>query len=392
MAVKRTSTRRLRRYAVALLVEISNAYSRDLLQGIRDYARERGEWTFHLTEQGRGGHAPWFESWRGDGIIARIENPTIEAAVRAKGVPAVNVSGSELAPEFPAVIADGASLSGLAAEHLLERGFRHFGYCGDCRFAWAQDYGRNFVAAVTRAGYGCVVFDSRPGDAADWRGERRRLAAWIKSLPKPAGVMVCYDVRGQHVLDVCRQLGVQVPDEVAVIGQHNDDLLCTFCDPPLSSVAPNARRAGYEAAFVLERMMRGERVVAKTVRIPALSVVTRQSTDVVAVEDRQLAAAVRFMRKHACTGIGVEDVLQAVPMSRTAFERKFRRQFGRAPYEEIMRIRLHHARQLLATTDLSVAEVAGRAGFSSGEYLYVAFKKHSWPSPKTFRVSQGTQR
>jgi len=392
MAATRKRKHRQQRRAVALLIEISNAYSRDMLQGIRDYVRERGEWTFHLTEQGRGGQAPWFANWQGDGIIARIENRAIEAAVRAKGVPVVNVSGSELAREFPAVIADGASLSRLAAEHLLERGFRHFGYCGDCRFAWAQDYGWHFVAALKSAGYGCHVFDSRPGDASDWKGERRRLAAWIESLPKPAGVMVCYDVRGQHVLDVCRQLGVQVPDEVAVIGQHNDDLLCAFCEPPLSSVAPNARRAGFEAAAVLDRMMRGERVKALTIKIDALSVVTRQSTDVVAVEDRQLAAAVRFMREHACQGIGVGDVLKAVPMSRTAFERKFRAQFGRAPYEEIMRIRLHHARQLLSTTSLSVAEVAERAGFSSGEYLYVAFKKQSWPSPKSFRAPHSARR
>ena len=389
MALKQKRARPAKRPEVALLVETSNAYCRDLLQGIRDYLREHGEWAMHLTELGRSGDVPWFASWQGDGVIARIETNAMEAAVRAKGVPVVNVSGAELAPEFPSVIADGAALSRLAADHLLQRGFRHFGYCGDSRFAWAGDYGRHFAAALKRSGHACDVFDSRPGDAANWNREQRKLASWIQSLPKPAGIMACYDIRGQHVLDVCRRLGVQVPEEVAVIGQHNDELLCAFCNPPLSSVMPDARRAGFESAALLDRMMRGQRVGVKPLKIEPLGVVTRQSTDVVAVPDARLAAAVRFIRAHACEGIGVQEVLEAVPMSRTAFERRFRSHFGHAPYAEIMQVRLQQARQLLATTRLSVAEVAERAGFSSGEYLCVAFKKQSWPSPKTFRSPQG---
>jgi LacI family transcriptional regulator len=386
MAPKRTQSRTPQLPAVALLIETSNAYCRELLQGIRDYLRAHGEWAVHLTEQGRSGEAPWFANWQGDGVIARVENAVIEKAVRAKGVPVVNVSGAELAPEFPAVIADGAGLGRLAAEHLLQRGFRHFGFCGDCRFAWARDYSRHFLAALQRAGHSCDVFDSQPGDALNWNRERRKLARWIATLPKPVGIMTSYDIRGQHVLDVCRELGVQVPDEVAVIGQHNDELLCAFCQPPLSSVMPNARQAGYEAARLLDRMMRGQRVSPKPLKIAPLGVIARQSTDAVAVPDPQLAAAVRYIREHASEGIGVQEVLKAVPMSRTAFERKFRSYFGGSPYGEILKTRLHHARQLLTTTRLSIAEVAERAGFSSGEYLCVAFKKQAWPSPKTFRM------
>jgi LacI family transcriptional regulator len=371
---------------VALLIETSNAYCRELLRGIRDYLRERGEWAIHLTELGRGNAAPWFADWQGDGIIARIDTPALEEAVRRKRVPVVNVSGAELGTEFPAVIADGAQLSKLAADHLIERGFHHFGFCGDCRFAWANDYSRHFVAALRRAGHSCDIFDSQPEDATRWRQERRKLTRWIAALPKPVGVMVCYDLRGQHVLDVCRQLGLSVPDEVAVIGQHNDDLLCSFCDPPLSSVRPDAHRAGFESARLLDTMMRGRRRAGRTIKIEPLGVVTRQSTDIIAIEDRRLAEAVRFMRENACRGIGVQDVLNQVPMSRTAFERKFRRQFGHAPYEEIMRIRCQQARTLLATTRLAVAEVAERAGFSSGETMCVAFRKRGWSSPRTFRL------
>ncbi|HSA01761.1 MAG TPA: substrate-binding domain-containing protein, partial [Candidatus Paceibacterota bacterium] len=181
------------RTAVALLIETSNAYARELLHGIQTYARANRHWALHLTEQGRGETPPaWLRSWRGDGLIARVETKSVADAVRQAGVPVVNVSAAELAPEFPKVISDSAAISRLAAEHLLERGFRHFGYCGDGRFAWSTRHGGNFVRHLADAGFECAVFDSRPSDAEDWEREQRKLAQWIRSLPKPAGVMACY--------------------------------------------------------------------------------------------------------------------------------------------------------------------------------------------------------
>ena len=179
----------------------------------------------------------------------------------------------------------------------------------------------------------------QPADSVDWEREQGKLARWIQSLPKPVGMMACYDIRGQQVLDVCRAAGVAVPDEVAVIGQHNDELLCDLCDPPLSSVIPNARRAGYEAAALLDRMMRGKAKSPQVVLIEPVGVVTRQSTDVVAVSDHHISAAVRFIREHACERIGVEDARKVAVLSRTLFERRFRKLLGCAPYEQILKVR-----------------------------------------------------
>lgn len=202
--------------------------------------------------------------------------------------------------------------------------------------------------------------------------------------------MACYDLRGRQVLDICQQMDLDVPGEVAVIGQHNDEILCEFSRPPLSSVIPDARRAGFEAAALLSRMLRGRRVGTPVIKIPAIGIAARQSTDVVAVSDPQLAAAIRYIREHAAAGINVSDVLQAVPMSRTHFERKFRDYLGRTPYAEITRVRLAHARLLLSTTRFSVATIATQAGFSSGEQLAVAFRKQGWPSPRALRGLHGT--
>lgn len=371
---------------VALLIETSNAYSRGLLRGIRTFVREGAEWEIHFTEQGRGDvPPPWFHNWHGDGVIARIENHLIEEAVLLAGVPAVNVSSAVLTHEFPTVASNSEAVCRLAAEHLLERGFQCLGFCGDARFDWSFRHERNFKRYVELAGHEVFVFDSAKSDAQDWFLEQRKLARWLKELPKPIGIFACYDIRGQQLLEVCRQEGIRVPDEVAVVGHHDDELLCELCDPPLSSIVPNSRRAGYEAASILNELMRGANVPSTVRSIEPVGVSTRQSTNVIAVPDAQVAAAVHFIREHAYQGIGVEDVLKAVPMSRTVLERRFQKFLGRSPYEEILRLRIERVKELLTTTDLQMSQIAERVGFSGVEYLSAMFKKKLGVSPRVFR-------
>lgn len=375
------------RPAVALLIETSNRYSRELVQGVHSWIQDHRPWEIHLTEQGRGDvPPPWLARWEGRGIIARIENRRIESAVLRKGVPVVSVSASGLGSGIPTVISDSRAVARLAAEHLLERGFRSFGYCGDARFAWSRTHGRNFAGYLQEQGHRCSLFQSRRGDFADWRLEQRKIADWLRSLPKPVGVMACYDGRGQQVLAVCRQMGLRVPDEVGVIGQHDDTLLCELCAPPLSSVIPNPRLAGYRAAGLLDRMMRRRRVAGAVHPIAPVGVAVRRSTDLVATEDPRLAQVMRFIRANALAGIRVADVLQEVPMSRTLMERRFREEFGRSPYEAIQDIRYRQAEGLLHGTDLSVAEVAERSGFRTAEYFSAVFKKRHGMSPRAFRM------
>lgn len=374
---------------VALLIEMSNGYARELLYGIRAYLREHSPWTIHLAEHGRGGLPPaWLRGWTGDGIIARVENRRIADALHATGRPVVDVSAALPEPEFPRVATDSQAVTRLAAEHLLERGFRHFGYCGDDRFEWSNRRAGFFGAELRARGHACAVFaprrGTRPGPA--WEAELDDIAGWIRGLARPVGIMACYDIRGQQVLEACRRLGVGVPDEVAVMGVHNDDLLCDLCDPPLTSVVPDARRAGYTAATLLTRLMRGERVPAQAVAIEPIGVATRQSTDVVAVADRQVSAAVRYLREHACENISVGDLLKAVPMSRSALERRFKQWLGRTPHDQLLRVKIDRVKTMLATTDLPLAVVAERTGFEHTEYLSVVFKRVTGLRPSAYRA------
>jgi len=189
-----------------------------------------------------------------------------------------------------------------------------------------------------------------------------------------------------QVLDACRRLGVPVPDEVAVVAVDNDELLCELAHPPLSSVIPNTRRTGYEAAALLDRLMNGGRARGETHLIPPLGVATRQSTDVLAIEDPHVSRAVRYIREHACDGINVRDVLRAVPQSRRLLEARFKKLLGRTPHEEILRVQLRRVKQLLTETDLPLETIAERTGFAHPEYLSVVFRREVGQPPSRYRA------
>jgi LacI family transcriptional regulator len=378
-----------RRPNVALLIETSNAYARGLLRGIRAYIREHRSWSIYVGEQRRGEPAPlWLKRWHGDGIIARIESEAIAEAVVSSGLPAIDVSAARYVPELLFVETDDAAIARLAAEHLLQRGFRHYGYCGDPRFNWSNWREENFQKVIAEAGFDCSVYRSSPlrRGIATWEQDRSDIAAWIQRLPKPVGVMACYDIRGREVLDVCRELGASVPDEVAVIGVDNDELLCDLADPPLSSVIPDTYRTGYEAARLLDLLLAGQTELPSAHLIKPLGIVTRDSTDVLATDDGDVSAAVRFIRAHATHGIKVEDVLKAVPLSRRVLESRFQKLIGRTPHQEIMRVQVERVKQLLSETDLSLSAIAHRTGYRHVEYMSVAFKRETGQPPSVYRV------
>lgn len=376
-------------FKVALLIETSNRYGRDLLYGVRDWTRAGDRWAIRFTEQARLAPLPsWLPDWKGDGIIARVDSPRIAAALRRTGLPVVDVSAERYASEFPRVSVDNAAVAQLAAAHLLGQGFRHLAFVGDRHFLWAAQRGREFRRAVAAAGRRCASFEPagrgarRPGSDADIRA----LADWLERQPRPLGVFACYDGRAQQVLKACQWRGWAVPDEIAVLGVDNDELLCELCTPPLSSVLPNARRTGYEAAAMLARMMRGERLDRQTRYVPPVRVVGRPSTDTISVADPRVAQALRFIRGHVGERIDVSDVLRAVPMSRTLLERRFKAALGHSPHREIVQQRIARARHLLVESEVSIAVVAELAGFDTASYLSVAFRRETGESPYGFRA------
>jgi LacI family transcriptional regulator len=378
---------------VALLIESSRGYGRGLLWGIARYAQAFGPWSLFCQDRGIGEPMPdWLRGWKGDGIILRAEGPAMERAIARRPIPAVNLRGID-GTRLPLIETDDRMVAQAAAEHLLERGFRQVGYCGFPGVAYSERRQAAFVERVGRAGCDCHLYVSRrraPGGGQRQREEHglkyeMELAHWVASLPKPIGLMACNDLRGQQLLNACREVAVAVPDEVAVVGVDNDQLICELSDPPLSSVEPDTRQIGYQAAALLDRMMQGERPPAAPLFVPPTSVVTRRSTDVLAIDDREVAQAVRFIREHACEGINVEDLLQEVPVTRVTLKRRFERLLGHSPKAEMVRVQLARVKQLLVETDFSLAQVAVLAGFKHAEYLSAVFKQKTGQTPGQYR-------
>jgi LacI family transcriptional regulator len=233
------------------------------------------------------------------------------------------------------------------------------------------------------------VFTGRLYAPRRWDLLQAGLKQWLAGLPKPVGIMACNDSRGRHLLEACRQLGLRVPDDVAVIGVDNDDLMCELAIPPLSSVAQDAEGVGYQAAGLLDQLMRGRRRRPTHLVVPPTCLVERESTDLVATDDPLVSGALRFIREHATEGIGVADVVRHLDVSRSTVEKRLKRHLGRTAHDEIQRVRLEAARRLLATTDLPLHVVAQRAGYSTVQYMCAVFKRELGHPPGQLRHSQG---
>jgi LacI family transcriptional regulator len=376
-----------------LLIETSNAYARGLLEGIIDYVHRHEAWSIYLPEQERGARPPgWLARWKGDGIIARIETDEVARVVQRTKLPVVDVSAARRVPGIPWVETDDEAIARIAAEHLLQRGFRQLGFCGDPGFNWSVWREEHFARIVRAAGCECHLHRSLPLNEKgySWNREKRRMAQWVQRLPRPIGILACYDIKAQQLLDACRELDIAVPEEVAVVGVDNDRLLCDLANPPLSSVIPNTHRTGYEAAQILDRLMAGEDVPPASHLIEPLGIQTRQSSDTLAIDDPDVATAVRFIREHATAGIDVSDVLAQVSLSRRALESRFRRIINRTPHQEIVRVRIERVKMLLSATDFSLSEIAATTGFEHVEYLSVAFKREVGQTPRQYRKIAST--
>lgn len=321
-------------------------------------------------------------------MIVRIETDEIARIVRRLGKPVVDVSAARGVEDIPWVETNDEAIAELAIDHFRSRGFKHLAFCGDPDFDCSQWRQEGFLDRITsNSGLTGDVFKatSRSHPSYSWNREKKRLANWISNLPKPVGIFACYDIRAQQVLDVCRELETRVPDEVAVLGVDNDEMLCNLCHPPLSSVIPDAHRTGREAARLLDVLMNGGRVDDERHLTDPTGVATRQSTDVLAIDDHEVATAIRYIRQNACEGINVVDVLKQVSLTRRALELRFRSILGRTPHQEIIRQRVERVKSLLIETDLPLKTIARRTRFEHEEYMSVVFSRETGTPPGQYR-------
>jgi LacI family transcriptional regulator len=384
---------------VALVIEKSRAFGRGLLHGIVQYANLHGPWLFYTEPEGdeRRRERPhkWLGDLDADGIIGYSWDASLIRMIVSLGIPAIIRGIDKPTANALCMVTDQVAISRMAAEHFLERGFKRFAYCGFDDMMWSQQRGQSFGRTIEEVG--CRCFFYRQPRAKRLRTpdkEQAIIAEWLKALPKPIALMASNDDRSQDVLAACKIADLDVPTEVAILGVDNDELVCSLSYPQLSSVALGTEGAGYEATRILGKLMNGQGTTAaeKQVLISPLHVVTRQSTDITALEDRQVAAAIDFIRKHFKEMILVDDVAEAADLSRRTLEQRFRKLFRHSVHEEIVRTRVNQMARMLTDTNLPISQIARLLGYSYINNISRYFRQQKGISPSGYRKQLGPRK
>jgi len=376
---------------VILDVDISIAFGRGVFRGVVKYVRLHGPWNLISKP-------PFYrqlkrtpiEKSNADGIIMHTDDIRKIQRVSMSGIPAIVSYMKKPAKNLPILICDDDEIGKMAAEHLLSCYLKSFAFCGYNDFHWSRDRQDSFSKKIAKAGFKTYTYKQPASRIKQlWENEKIIIADWLKSLPKPVGLMACNDYRGQQVIEACKSVDIHIPDGVAIIGVDNDEQICELTDPPLSSVILNAENAGYEAAKLLDKFMAGKKMTNQKILVRPGGVYVRQSTNILAIEDKHIAKAVNFIRQHAKHPIQVNDVARAVGLSRRILEIRFRKILGRSVHDEIQYIRIEQIARMLIETNLSVSYISTTLGYPSLGHIARYFKKIKGLNPTDYRKKYG---
>ena len=372
---------------VALLVETTRTYTREVLGGVKRFIAAHGPWSTFLELRALDSAPPaWLRDWDGDGILTRTFTQEMADLISRTGLPAVELRATNLKGDRPFVGMDNASIGRSVAEHFFERGYRQFAAYSLRTERFFIERVQNFVRSVES--YGCRCFElpeTLSDSAADWEKSQDTLINWLSLLPKPVGIFAANDQLGVRLLDACQRAGVAVPEEVAVVGAENEETLCSFATPALTSVRFDGQTVGYKAAELLERLMSGKSVKLRETLIPPKGIIVRASSDELVINDRLVANAVRLIREDANKGLNVDNLCKRLNVSRSTLDRRMKSALNRSPKEEISRIRFREVERLLIETDLTMETIAELTGFTHSHYLQAAFKQIYGETPGGFR-------
>ncbi len=367
---------------ILLVIARDGEYDRRILRGIGSMMAAHDDWRLRLLAVGTNA-VEATRIWKPDGVIGRVSVPGLAAELRRLRIPAVNTSNAVAVRGVPRVGVDERAIGQMAAEYFLARGFTNFGYFTlDASYRFIDERWAGYAETLRRRGLRPWRVRYAP---RNWAQYDAHIVEWARGLAAPAAVLAPIDTMANTFCEICRQAGRQVPEEMAVMGVDNDDLLCEISHPPLSSINIPGERIGQESVLMLDSLMKGRPAPRSPLLVPPAGIVIRRSTDIQAIEHPAVAQAVRFIHEHADRPISVSDVLEDVPMARRALEQHFRRLLGRTPLAEINRVHVEKARDLLTRTPLSLPAVARASGLVNRQRLSVLFKKITGQTPARYR-------
>ena len=380
---------------ITLIYDATLPSDQKVIEGVAAYVREVGNWNVYIEEFALGKQQlPDLRTWHVDGIIADFDDPKVSQDVQEMQVPVVGYGGGygwyNRDSHIPYFFVNNKKIAMLGADHFLERGFRNFAYCGYPRTrvnGWSYERGEAFQKYVEGAGYTCSLYTGRHKTSKNWGAILESMCNWLETLPQPLGLMAATDKRARQVLEACKVLGLRVPEQVAVLGVDNDEMLCQLATPALSSVRNGARQIGYQAAELLDKMISGESITDYQYTISPEGVVCRASTDILAIEDREMAEIIRYVHDNASEGIKAQDVVDVAGVSRPTLESRFEAVLGHSIHTEIRNVQIKRAKDLIQSSDLPLKSIARLAGFKSVQYLTYFFRQVTGQTPAEYRRS-----
>jgi LacI family transcriptional regulator len=331
--------------------------------------------------------------WKGDAVIVLSDEEDELRYAHRIGIPVVNLGGGS-AKSFgvPRVMVNHFKAGRMAADHLLSRGLRHLAFFGWQDLWYSEQRQQGFIERAREAGVECKVLlrASRDESNKNWAYRIASLTKWLVSLPRPSGIFAVHDYRSQFLIEACQEAGLRIPADIAVVGMDNNEAICDHIVPTLSSVSRSSQRVGWEAAALLDRIMRGKRPPMEDMMIDPDGVVARQSTAMLYSENPVVQRSLDYMREHLGEQFNISAVAEHSLASKRTLEMRFRESLGRSPHEFLTKLRVERAESMLLRPErLSIEQIAGECGFGTAATFYAAFRRQTGRSPASFRRESG---
>lgn len=381
---------------IGIMIERQRAYGRRLCEGIVRFAQERSDWSLRIIEFSELDNR--LRQGRYDGFIVRVMNDEIAKRLAKTGKPVVDVFFEKPIPGFAAIDQNGRIVGQMAARHFIEHRFTNFAFCGYDGRRYSDDRKHGFVRFLELNHHECACYRTPAAALKNFEysvvmrehfgppSDAKRLTRWVRRLPKPVAVFCAHDMRAYQLGEICRAENIRVPDEVAILGTDDDELVCQFTEPPISSIDQNAVSIGYAAAQSLQKMLDAPGTIPPLVRVKPLKLVERGSTMTYPLSPRWLSDALAFIQSNIPKNISAADVYAHVGKSHTLVDAAFRSQLGTSVQKEISRVRLKEARRLVQTTAMPLQDIAKVCGYSSLQYFSNVFSRTFGTSPSSLRI------
>ncbi len=375
---------------ILLLTDFSSGYSRNLLKGIVRYSKEVGNWSFQRMPlyyrmlYGENGVVEWAKKWQADAIIAQLTDVNIEL-LNDLNIPIIVQNYRDRNKAVSNLTGDYFNTGVMAAKFFLNRGYRNFAFYGFKGAIWSRERADGYSHEIEKQGYKLAILENDNKDKEEWSYNHTVLGNWLQSLPKPVALFACDDHFALQISETCNVYNINVPDDIAILGVDNDDLLCNISDPPLSSIVLDVENGGYNAGKLLHQLITKEITEPFNIVVNPLIIERRKSTEKYAVSDKNIRTILNYIEKNYANHLSVEELVKQVPLSRRVLEKKFKEETGESLYQYIQNYRIDQFTRLLITTDYSLFEAALQSGFENYKNVSRVFRKYKSLSPAEYR-------